>query len=151
MKHSQSESALATSAQQTEEAAPSAAAPRELPPDWWGHRSGFVMGGVLGSASERKVKEREPGFSEADQEGLYHLVNVSPCIHGHSTWARAVCGLRQCMGTGMRWTQAVHGHGQRMHRHRPCEDRGSTQAGHAQYCELRGRCQKERRQRQSLG
>jgi len=38
------------------------------------------MGGVLGSASERKVKEREPGFSEADQEGLYHLVNVSSSL-----------------------------------------------------------------------
>lgn len=78
MKHSQSESALATPAQQVPEACPAPAVPRALPADWWGHRSGFVAGGVLGSAGERQVKERGPGFSEADQEGLYHLVNVSP-------------------------------------------------------------------------
>ncbi|XP_047307814.1 G-patch domain-containing protein 1 [Impatiens glandulifera] len=50
---------------------------KELPPDWWGFKLGFVSGGVLGSEAKRKNlntnKERST-FCEDDQENLYNLV-----------------------------------------------------------------------------
>ncbi|KAL1212371.1 G-patch domain-containing protein 1 [Cardamine amara subsp. amara] len=45
--------------------------------DWWGFKSGFVSGGLLGAKSGRK-KSSKPNerkmFSENDQENLYNLV-----------------------------------------------------------------------------
>ncbi|CAN0841197.1 G-patch domain-containing protein 1 [Linum grandiflorum] len=55
----------------------------ELAPDWWGHKFGFVSGGLLGARSTKKKstkkgdaenpKERT-AFFEQDQEDLYNLV-----------------------------------------------------------------------------
>lgn len=56
----------------------------EIPPEWWGHKLGFVSGGLLGAESKRKracVSENtnrteRTAFHEDDQEKLYHLVQV---------------------------------------------------------------------------
>ncbi|KAG9160605.1 hypothetical protein Leryth_019323 [Lithospermum erythrorhizon] len=54
-----------------------------IPPDWWGHKLGFVSGGFLGAEARRKKallsknskndNERNT-FCEQDQEDLYNLV-----------------------------------------------------------------------------
>lgn len=56
---------------------------KDIPPDWWGYKYGFVSGGLLGAQSRKRkpVKpehalnclERTP-FHEEDQENLYNLV-----------------------------------------------------------------------------
>ncbi|XP_028774795.1 G patch domain-containing protein 4 isoform X2 [Neltuma alba] len=54
----------------------------DIPPDWWGHKFGFVSGGLLGAESRRKrvcVSEttnstERTAFHEDDQEKLYKLV-----------------------------------------------------------------------------
>jgi Pin2-interacting protein X1 len=51
----------------------------DVPTDWWGHKLGFVSGGLLGAGSRKRsrdvkiVKERTM-FHEDDQENLYNLV-----------------------------------------------------------------------------
>lgn len=60
---------------------------KTLSPDWWGHKYGFVPGGLLGAKSKGKkylatenpqnCNERT-AFHEQDQEDLYNLVQV--CI-----------------------------------------------------------------------
>lgn len=60
----------------------------DVSPEWWGFKSGFVLGGYLGSNSTRKkatktgdaqkINERT-AFNEDDQENLYNLVQV--CVH----------------------------------------------------------------------
>jgi Pin2-interacting protein X1 len=51
----------------------------DVPPDWWGHKLGFVSGCLLGAGSRKRsrdtkiVKERTM-FHEGDQENLYNLV-----------------------------------------------------------------------------
>lgn len=61
--------------------------PEEMPVDWWGYKSGFVPGGLLGAQSKKKkLVSGEPthnphertAFHEKDQENLYNLVQV--CI-----------------------------------------------------------------------
>lgn len=55
-----------------------------MPPDWWGHKYGFVSGGLLGAESRRRLNENSQSckertvFHEQDQENLYNLVQV--CI-----------------------------------------------------------------------
>ncbi|KAL8106926.1 G-patch domain-containing protein 1 [Apium graveolens] len=57
--------------------------PEEMPVDWWGYKSGFVSGGLLGAQSKKKkIVSGEPthnphertAFHEEDQENLYNLV-----------------------------------------------------------------------------
>ncbi|WCJ26364.1 D111/G-patch domain-containing protein [Euphorbia peplus] len=55
---------------------------KDLPPDWWGFKSGFVSGGFLGARNKKKSsrtgKAEDPNkrtaFHEEDQENLYKLV-----------------------------------------------------------------------------
>lgn len=56
-----------------------------IPPEWWGHKYGFVSGGFLGAELKKKrsmasetVKNRaeRTAFHEEDQENLYNLVQV---------------------------------------------------------------------------
>ncbi|XP_031493560.1 G-patch domain-containing protein 1 [Nymphaea colorata] len=60
---------------------------KDVPLDWWGHRNGFVWGGLLGtrSAREKALASRKSecssakpiqiaAFAEQDQENLYKLV-----------------------------------------------------------------------------
>jgi Pin2-interacting protein X1 len=54
--------------------------PKPLPAEWWGHKYGFVQGGLLGARSKKnktldteKSNERTM-FHEQDQEDLYNLV-----------------------------------------------------------------------------
>ncbi|CAN8245437.1 unnamed protein product [Cochlearia groenlandica] len=49
----------------------------EPSPDWWGFKSGFVSGGLLGAKSGKKKSSKTNKrrmFSEDDQENLYNLV-----------------------------------------------------------------------------
>lgn len=54
---------------------------KDISPDWWGFKYGFVSGGLLGAESRRKLKNVNPqertAFHEDDQENLYKLVQVS--------------------------------------------------------------------------
>lgn len=53
-----------------------------VPPDWWGHKFGFVMGGFLGAQNKQKkssVEDQQGSskrttFCEDDQENLYNRV-----------------------------------------------------------------------------
>ncbi|GMN31914.1 hypothetical protein TIFTF001_003464 [Ficus carica] len=51
---------------------------KDISPDWWGFKYGFVSGGLLGAESRRKLKNVNPqertAFHEDDQENLYKLV-----------------------------------------------------------------------------
>ncbi|KAL8064101.1 hypothetical protein ABFX02_01G069600 [Erythranthe guttata] len=56
---------------------------QDLPPEWWGHKLGFISGGLLGAESKRRKllmsKNDENSnvrtmFNEDDQENLYNLV-----------------------------------------------------------------------------
>ncbi|GER33042.1 D111/G-patch domain-containing protein [Striga asiatica] len=47
---------------------------QEVPQDWWGHKFGFVTGGLLGAESRRKKSHDRTTFNEDDQENLYKLV-----------------------------------------------------------------------------
>ncbi|KAA8520872.1 hypothetical protein F0562_011545 [Nyssa sinensis] len=62
---------------------------KDVSPDWWGYKLGFISGGLLGAESRRRKsllaenaensKERTM-FCEEDQENLYNLVqNKSTC------------------------------------------------------------------------
>ncbi|KAM7275193.1 hypothetical protein ACFE04_017059 [Oxalis oulophora] len=51
----------------------------DVPADWWGHKSGFVSGGLLGAGSRKRSREAKSVrertmFHEDDQENLYKLV-----------------------------------------------------------------------------
>lgn len=57
--------------------------PEEMPVDWWGYKSGFVSGGLLGAQSKKKKlvsgehthnPHERTAFHEEDQENLYNLV-----------------------------------------------------------------------------
>lgn len=57
----------------------------EIKADWWGHKQGFIFGGLLGARSQklRKAKSSDGNsayvrktFGEEDQENLYNLVQV---------------------------------------------------------------------------
>lgn len=54
---------------------------KDISPDWWGFKYGFVSGGFLGAESRRKLKngnlQERTAFHEDDQENLYKLVQVS--------------------------------------------------------------------------
>lgn len=59
--------------------------PKEMPVDWWGYKSGFVSGGLLGAQSRKKKllpaenthnPHERTAFHEEDQENLYNLVQV---------------------------------------------------------------------------
>lgn len=56
---------------------------QEVPPDWWGRKLGFVVGGMLGAESKRKKSlNKRAMFNEDDQENLYKLVQVWWfCVH----------------------------------------------------------------------
>ncbi|XP_021754246.1 uncharacterized protein LOC110719589 isoform X2 [Chenopodium quinoa] len=52
----------------------------EYPPEWWGYKYGFVIGGFLGAKSKKRKAADEAstgnkkiGFAEEDQENLYNL------------------------------------------------------------------------------
>ncbi|PIN07895.1 Telomerase elongation inhibitor/RNA maturation protein PINX1 [Handroanthus impetiginosus] len=56
---------------------------QDVPPEWWGHKFGFVTGGLLGAESRRKKSllsgidqnpHKRTTFNEDDQENLYKLV-----------------------------------------------------------------------------
>lgn len=51
---------------------------KDIPLDWWGHKYGFVPGGLLGASSSKAFMsssdKRKEGFLEEDQENLYKLV-----------------------------------------------------------------------------
>ncbi|KAL8556731.1 hypothetical protein ACS0TY_004263 [Phlomoides rotata] len=48
---------------------------QDVPPEWWGHKFGFVAGGMLGAQSQRKKSLNVRNeFNEEDQENLYNLV-----------------------------------------------------------------------------
>ncbi|XP_023738509.1 G-patch domain-containing protein 1 isoform X1 [Lactuca sativa] len=57
---------------------------KEISPDWWGNKFGFVSGGLLGAQSKRKKSNstseitqnsnKRTAFYEEDQENLYKLV-----------------------------------------------------------------------------
>ncbi|KAG8375018.1 hypothetical protein BUALT_Bualt10G0055900 [Buddleja alternifolia] len=56
---------------------------QDVPLDWWGHKFGFIPGGLLGAESRRKKSllsgnDKNPNerttFNEEDQENLYNLV-----------------------------------------------------------------------------
>ena len=55
------------------------------PPEWWGYKYGFVVGGYLGAKSKKRkaadaeapIGSKKIGFLEEDQENLYNLVHVS--------------------------------------------------------------------------
>ncbi|GFP88934.1 pin2/terf1-interacting telomerase inhibitor 1 [Phtheirospermum japonicum] len=47
---------------------------QDVPPEWWGHKLGFVTGGLLGADSRRKKSLKRTEFNEDDQENLYNLV-----------------------------------------------------------------------------
>ncbi|MFS8029675.1 hypothetical protein Hanom_Chr17g01525081 [Helianthus anomalus] len=53
---------------------------KEISPEWWGNKFGFVSGGLLGAQSKRKKSLTNQGcnkrtaFHEDDQENLYNLV-----------------------------------------------------------------------------
>lgn len=50
---------------------------QDVPPEWWGHKFGFVAGGMLGAESRRKKSLNDrTAFNEEDQENLYKLVQV---------------------------------------------------------------------------
>lgn len=59
---------------------------KEISPDWWGNKFGFVSGGLLGAQSKRKKSNstseitqnsnKRTAFYEEDQENLYKLVQV---------------------------------------------------------------------------
>lgn len=50
---------------------------QDLPPEWWGHKFGFIAGGMLGAESRRKKSLNDKkSFNEEDQENLYKLVQV---------------------------------------------------------------------------
>ncbi|KNA25487.1 hypothetical protein SOVF_006250 [Spinacia oleracea] len=53
----------------------------EYPPEWWGYKNGFVIGGFLGAKSKKRkaaadeasMSNKKIGFLEEDQENLYNL------------------------------------------------------------------------------
>lgn len=53
-----------------------------IPPNWWGHKYGFVPGGLLGAELKRRKLEKSQNsnertmFYEDDQVNLYNLVQV---------------------------------------------------------------------------
>ncbi|KAL6174750.1 hypothetical protein ACLB2K_051396 [Fragaria x ananassa] len=52
---------------------------KEIPPNWWGHKYGFVPGGLLGAELKRRKLENSQAnerkmFYEDDQVNLYNLV-----------------------------------------------------------------------------
>ncbi|KAI3501348.1 hypothetical protein L1887_29214 [Cichorium endivia] len=56
---------------------------KEISPDWWGNKFGFVSGGLLGAQNKRKKSHKtdiaqnhnkRTAFHEEDQENLYKLV-----------------------------------------------------------------------------
>ncbi|CAI9784628.1 unnamed protein product [Fraxinus pennsylvanica] len=56
---------------------------QDVPPEWWGHKYGFIAGGMLGAESRRKKSllsengqnpNQRMTFNEEDQENLYKLV-----------------------------------------------------------------------------
>lgn len=55
-----------------------------VPPEWWGHKYGFISGGFLGESARKKSNKtgecknlnRRTVFFEDDQENLYKLVQV---------------------------------------------------------------------------
>ncbi|XP_076898709.1 G-patch domain-containing protein 1-like [Bidens hawaiensis] len=53
---------------------------KEISAEWWGHKFGFVSGGLLGAQSKRKKSvtnqssNKRTAFHEDDQENLYKLV-----------------------------------------------------------------------------
>ncbi|KAL6280457.1 hypothetical protein ACE6H2_017338 [Prunus campanulata] len=52
---------------------------KELPPNWWGHKYGFIPGGLLGAELKRRKSEKSQSnertmFYEDDQVNLYNLV-----------------------------------------------------------------------------
>ncbi|KAK1438595.1 hypothetical protein QVD17_04404 [Tagetes erecta] len=53
---------------------------KEISPEWWGNKFGFVSGGLLGAQSKRKKSltnqrcNKRMAFHEDDQENLYKLV-----------------------------------------------------------------------------
>ncbi|XP_076961131.1 G-patch domain-containing protein 1-like [Bidens hawaiensis] len=53
---------------------------KEISAEWWGHKFGFVSGGLLGAQSKRKKSvtnrssNKRSAFHEDDQENLYKLV-----------------------------------------------------------------------------
>ncbi|XP_062030703.1 G-patch domain-containing protein 1 [Rosa rugosa] len=52
---------------------------KEIPPNWWGHKYGFVPGGLLGAELKRRKLEKSQAnertmFYEDDQVNLYNLV-----------------------------------------------------------------------------
>lgn len=51
---------------------------KEPSSDWWGFKSGFVSGGLLGAKSGKKksLKTERRMFCEDDQENLYNMVQV---------------------------------------------------------------------------
>lgn len=57
----------------------------EYPPEWWGYKNGFVIGGFLGAKSKKRkaaadeasMSNKKIGFLEEDQENLYNLCQVS--------------------------------------------------------------------------
>lgn len=52
--------------------------------DWWGHKYGFVSGGLLGASTKKRSRptdstqnfNKRTAFFEEDQENLYKLVQV---------------------------------------------------------------------------
>lgn len=49
---------------------------QDISPDWWGHKFGFVAGGMLGAKSRNKKSLERCMFNEDDQENLYNLAQV---------------------------------------------------------------------------
>ncbi|KAK9053119.1 hypothetical protein SSX86_029749 [Deinandra increscens subsp. villosa] len=53
---------------------------KQISPEWWGNKFGFVSGGLLGAQSKRKKRltsqscNKRTAFHEDDQENLYKLV-----------------------------------------------------------------------------
>ncbi|XP_057521147.1 G-patch domain-containing protein 1 isoform X2 [Amaranthus tricolor] len=66
------------------------------PPEWWGYKYGFVVGGYLGAKSKKRkaadaeapIGSKKIGFLEEDQENLYNLV------HDKKTSGRQGLGIR---------------------------------------------------------
>ncbi|KAK6158279.1 hypothetical protein DH2020_005593 [Rehmannia glutinosa] len=81
---------------------------QDVPPEWWGHKFGFVTGGLLGAEARRKkallsgIDQNPNGrttFNEEDQENLYKLVQSLMSFWNVAYSAECHVGSR--MGLGM--------------------------------------------------
>ncbi|KAK6137425.1 hypothetical protein DH2020_028848 [Rehmannia glutinosa] len=81
---------------------------QDVPPEWWGHKFGFVTGGLLGAEARRKkallsgIDQNPNGrttFNEDDQENLYKLVQSLMSFWNVAYSAECPVGSR--MGLGM--------------------------------------------------